>query len=116
MVVHQQLRAWLRGEGVLDGTAVMERVGAADAVSGAVRQAERLSNHHWTLVYLQQNPDWQGEGMVVEKRGKQDVVLLPDLDLETRLHQKGEVGLNGRVPVAIKNVNLPKLESHFKHV
>ena len=116
MVVHQQLRAWLRGEGVLDGTAVMERVGAADAVSGAVRQAERLSNHHWTLVYLQQNPDWQGEGIVVEKRGKQDVVLLPDLDLETRLHQKGEVGLNGRVTVAIKNVNLPKLEAHFKFV
>ena len=29
LVVHQQLRAWLRGDGLLDGTAVMERVGAA---------------------------------------------------------------------------------------
>lgn len=60
LVVHQQLRAHLRAEAGLSEQALMERVGAADAVSGSVRWAERNAINHWTLVYLQQNPDWQG--------------------------------------------------------
>ncbi|MCP5100001.1 MAG: RNB domain-containing ribonuclease [Chloroflexi bacterium] len=113
LVVHQQLRAWLRGEGMLAETAVMERVGAADAISRDVRQAERLSNHHWTLVYLQQNPEWKGEGVVVDRRGKQNVVVMPDIELETRIHNRGGVELNGRIRVTIKDVSLPQLDAHF---
>jgi len=116
LVVHQQLRAWLRGDGLLDDTAVMERVGAADAVSGLVRQAERQANAHWTLVYLQQNPDWTGEGILVDRRGAREVLLIPALDWETQIHLKRNLSLNSAVSLAIKNVNLPHLEAHFRQV
>jgi exoribonuclease-2 len=116
LVVHQQLRAWLRGDELLDSTAVMERVGAADAVSGLVRQAERQANAHWTLVYLQQNPDWTGEGILVDRRGGREVLLIPALDWETQIHLKRNLSLNSAVSLAIKNVNLPHLEAHFRQV
>jgi exoribonuclease-2 len=114
LVVHQQLRAWLRGDALLHGTAVMERVGAADAVSGSVRQVERQANAHWTLVYLQQNPSWTGEGVIVDKRGGRNVVLLPALDWETQIHLKPNLPLNSAVSLTVKNVNIPHLEAHFR--
>jgi hypothetical protein len=48
-------------------------------VIGGLRQAEILSEKHWTIVYLLQNPNWRGEGIVVEKRGGSGVVLIPAL-------------------------------------
>jgi exoribonuclease-2 len=114
LVVHQQLRAYLRGQDVLDGQAVMERVGAAEAVRSSVRRAERLSITHWTLVYLLQHPDWQGEGVIVDKRGARDVVLIPELDLETRIYQQQDLPLDSRVWLRLTDVNLALLEAHFR--
>lgn len=116
MVVHQQLRAHVNGETLLDAPEMMTRVGSAGAISGDVRHAERLSNRHWTLVYLLQNPGWTGEGIVIEKRGKKDVVLIPALDMETRVNMKGERPLDSTVQLAISEVDLPNLEAFFRVV
>ncbi|MBP7043127.1 MAG: RNB domain-containing ribonuclease [Chloroflexi bacterium] len=116
LVVHQQLRAYILGEELLDAQEVMARVGAADAISGDVRRTERLSNRHWTMVYLRQHPDWQGTGIIVEKRGRKDVVLIPELDLETRVYVKGERPLDSQLTVALTEVDLVNLEAHFRVV
>jgi exoribonuclease-2 len=113
LVVHQQLRAFLRGEPLLDEQAVMERVGAAYAVSGDMRYAERLSNAHWTAVYLLRQPDWSGEGIVIDQRGKRDFILLPDLGIETSIYQKEPTPLNTAVNVQLQKVDLPQREAHF---
>jgi exoribonuclease-2 len=81
-----------------------------------VRQVERQANAHWTLVYLQQNPSWTGEGVIVDKRGGRNVVLLPALDWETQIHLKQNLPLNSAVSLTVKNVNLPHLEAHFRQV
>jgi len=116
LVVHQQLRAHLAGTQLLDGQELIERMGATGAISSSVRWAERRSNEHWTLVYLLQNPDWQGEGFLVEKRGRRDVILIPDLDLQTNIYQKRDLPLDDRVQLALREVNLPLLEAHFREV
>ncbi|MAU01071.1 MAG: exoribonuclease II [Anaerolineaceae bacterium] len=113
LVVHQQLRAFLRGNPLLDEQAVMERVGAAYAVSGDVRYAERLSNEHWTAVYLLRHLDWTGEGVVVDQRGKRDLILLPDLGNETSIYKKEATPLDTVVEVKLKGVDLPQREAHF---
>ena len=59
LVTHQQLRILLRGGEPLDAQGIIERVGAAEAAAAGVRRAERLSREHWTLVYLQQHPQWR---------------------------------------------------------
>jgi exoribonuclease-2 len=114
LVVHQQLRAHLLGEAPLDSAALMERVGATAAVSGSVRQAERLARRHWTLVYLQQHPNWRGEGVLVERRGSQGTALIAELDLDARLHLRGDPPLNSSLPLALRDVDLAELRAHFQ--
>jgi len=94
----------------------LERVGAAAAVSRDVRRAERLARRHWTLVYLTQNPGWHGEGVVVDKRDRRATLLIPELDLEVRVHMRGDIALNSMVPVAVKGVNLAELEAYLRVV
>jgi exoribonuclease-2 len=116
LVVHQQLRAYLRGDAMLDTQALMERVGAADAIVGNVRWAERRSIEHWTLVYLIQNPNWRGQGIIVDKRGRRDVILIPALALETQLYQRKELALDSKLIVEINEVELAFLETYFNRV
>ena len=114
LVAHQQLRAHITGEGLLDNTQIIERVGATEAISGNVRRAERLSRQHWTLVYLLQHPGWSGEGIVVERRGQRTTALIPQLDLDARLRVRRDLPLNSTVPVAVRQVDLPRLAAHFR--
>ena len=114
LVAHQQLRAFLRGEELIASQEMLLRIGAAEAVTGLVNQAERLSNRHWTLVYLQDHPDWRGEGVLVERRGARGIVLIPELDLEPRVHLRGDWPLNSPVPLALSGLNLPTLEAHLR--
>jgi exoribonuclease-2 len=114
LVVHQQLRAFLAGRPLLDDQAVMSRVGEARAVVGNVRWAERQSNQHWSLVYLQQNPDWEGKGVLIERRGSRDVILIPALSLETQVYDPEERPIDSVVNLAVENVKLAYLESYFR--
>jgi exoribonuclease-2 len=110
LVVHQQLRAFSRGEPTLDANEILERIGMADGVSGSIRQAERLSYRHWALVYLLQQPDWQGEGVIVDKQGMRARLLLPEVDLEVWTQLPRDLPLNSIVTVRVTSVNLPMLD------
>ncbi len=116
LLAHQQLRAHLRGAPLLDTTAVTLRIGTADAVAGAVRAAERQSNQHWTLVYLLQHPDWQGEGIVVEQKQGRDVVVIPALAWETELYRRPSRPLDSVVTLAVESVDLPNRTARFRVV
>jgi exoribonuclease-2 len=114
LVVHQQLRAHLRGEGLLGTQEVLERIGATAAVAGSVRQAERLARRHWTLVYLMQHPGWRGEGVLVELRGSRGTLLISELDLDARVHLRRDLPLNSPVALAVRQVRLATLEVSFR--
>lgn len=114
LVIHQQLRAYLRGEALLDEQEVMARVGAANAVSGEVRWAERQANKHWTLVYLQQQTDWQDTGVIVEQRRRRSLVLVPALAWDSWVHLSGQVELDTAVSLTVSEIDLPLLEAKFR--
>ena len=119
LVVHQQLRAFIRGEPVLSEQEVTASVGVAEAVRGDVRYAERLSNEHWTLVYLQQNPSWRGEAVVVEQYGRRSKLLIPDLAYETQTYLRTPANLNDTVTITLAApdaINLPQRSAHFREV
>ena len=82
--------------------------------AAAVRSAERLSRLHWTLVYLLQNPGWQGEGVLVDRIDLRGTVLIPDLDLEARLPVSRDLPLNGKLRLSLAEVNLPSLAAYFR--
>ena len=114
LVAHQQLRACLRGGDPLEAQAIIERVGAAEAAAQGIRRAERLSREHWTVVYLQQHPGWQGEGVLVEKRMPRGVVLIPELALETRVKVGEDVAPDSVLPLRLTGLELPAREAYFR--
>jgi exoribonuclease-2 len=114
LVIHQQLRAYLRGEPLLDSAELLERVGTAEVAIQAARQAQRLSNRHWTLVYLLQNPDWQGEGILIDRRDLRGRIFIPELDLESWLNLGEELPLNTELFLKLKQVKLGRLDTVFK--
>ena len=116
LLVHQQLRAFLKGLELLSYQDVLLRVGSAEAVKADFRWVERRSHEHWKLVYLLQNPGWTGEGIVVENRGSHALVLLPELGLETRIYQKQELPLDYKTRLELVRVDLPTLTTHFREL
>jgi exoribonuclease-2 len=114
LVVHQQLRALLRGERLLTAEQVLDRIGRTEAAVGSMRQGERLSNRHWTLVYLRQHPDWEGNAVVVEKRGRRGIVIIPALGLDASMQLPGDPPLDTVVRVRCTGVDLPGLTAHFR--
>ncbi|MEZ4679582.1 MAG: RNB domain-containing ribonuclease [Caldilineaceae bacterium] len=116
LLVHQQLRAHLNGTAPLDGQTLMERLAEASQSMRGVRTAERLSNRHWTLVALRRQPNWHGEGIVVERNGNRNLVVLPALDLETEIYGRGELPIDTPLTVKLVSVDLPQLESRFQVV
>ena len=113
LVVHQQIRAYIRGQELLGEGEVLERVGMAESISGSVRQTERLSNRHWSLVYLLEHPDWQGKGILVDKRQRRGTVLVDGLGLEAQVHLPTDIPLNSTLSLTLNGIDLPRLEAHF---
>jgi exoribonuclease-2 len=79
-----------------------------------VRRTERLSNQHWKLVWLAQHPEWRGEGILVDKQEHKAVVLIPDLALEATVRLRGNHGLNDRIRLSPREVDLPDLTCYFR--
>lgn len=114
LLVHQQLRSWLAGREPLAASQIVERIAEADAASVAVRRGERFSNQHWKLLFLRDNPDWRGEGVVVGREERRAVVLVPELAMEARVRIRDEVSLNQSLRLAVSEVDVPGLTANFR--
>ncbi|MEJ2529065.1 MAG: RNB domain-containing ribonuclease, partial [Gammaproteobacteria bacterium] len=114
LVVHQQLRAHILGMDLLDSQQISERIAIADTVSGLVRKAERMSKNHWKMVYLRQNPRWNGRGVVVEMQQGRATVLIPELALETRIRTSQQLELNSELGLELQEVDIPDLLARFR--
>ncbi len=116
LVAHQQLRAFIDGRPLLDKDRVLERISAGDASASAAVRAERNSNLHWVLVYLSLHPDWSGDAVVVELRGRQAYCLIPGLARETLLTPKAAVQPNQVLQVRAGNIDISALTVTFQEV
>lgn len=114
LVVHQQLRAYLRAQPPLSPEQVAERIVAAELGSRQVRRVERLANSHWKMVYLRHNSGWKGSGVVVELNEQRATVLIPELALETRVRLDGEVHLDSELQLKVREVSVEELTAWFK--
>ena len=114
LIVHQQLRAHIQGHALLNSQEMLQRLGAAEAATDNMRQVEKLSNWHWTMVYLSETPQWHGEGLIVETDGSRNTALIPNIGLETHLHCRSSLPLNTLVPIVLETSNVPELRAFFR--
>jgi len=114
LIVHQQLRAHIRGHDLLTSQEMLQRLGAVESVMSNMRQVERFSNRHWTMVYLSETPQWHGEGIIVETDGHHSTALIPNIGLETHVQCHGSLPLNTRVPVVLRASNIAEQTAFFR--
>jgi exoribonuclease-2 len=108
-----QIRAFLRGEKLLKADEVAARLGYSEAGVSAAVQAERASNNHWTMVYLDDKKNSVWDAVALEKKGNRWVVIIPSLALETQVSLQKDVSPNENVQLTLKSVNIPKGEAVF---
>jgi exoribonuclease II len=114
LLTHQQLRAHLKGETLLDLQTISERIAQSEMGSMTNRKTERVSNNHWRIIYLRDNPKWQGEGVIVALEGERATVLIPAIGLESKVRIKGEVKLNDVVKLKPREIDLPDLSCYLR--
>jgi len=113
LVSHQQLRAYINGEKLLGKDEMLERIAAGDAASLAARKASRLSDTHWKLVYLLQNPEKTYKGYCIDHIGKDARYLIPELDMQTVISGAGDVPLNDEAELKAERVDIPTQDVRF---
>lgn len=116
LVAHQQLRAFIDGRRLLGKDEMLERIAAGDAASLAAKKASRQSETHWKLIYLLQNPDNVYQAFCIDRRGSDALFLIPALDMQTTLHNAGEVQLNDEVSLKMKAVDVTEQKQEFVRV
>ena len=112
LLAHQQLRAWASDAGLFEPDRMLERAAQAEAAAGAVRRTERLANRHWTLVWLQQRPGWQGAAELIDARGRRGTLVIPELALETPVSLPPEGRPGSLYAATVRHVDLPRLDLH----
>jgi exoribonuclease-2 len=116
LVLHQQIRAFLLKEKLLDHDEITIRIGASEALTGLIQKTERASNLHWTLVWLLRNPGWRGRGVVVEKKGNLCTLILPDIALEARANLGKNTEPGSEVTLRAAGIDLARLSVNFEAV
>lgn len=114
LLVHQQLRAHLRGEALLSADQVSLRAAQADEGAALRRRVERLSNQHWKLVWLRQHPDWRGPAVVVAMDERKATLLIPELAMEIQQRMRDGLTLNAQVSLKLRELDLAGQTVYFQ--
>lgn len=115
LIAHEQLRAFLKNEPLIDKDEMLVRISAGDEAARSAKQAERNSTLHWTLVYLLQNPSWSGKAVCLSNEAKQDIFFVSELGLEVPISGTGST-LNQEITVKPQKIDLPNLLVTFVQV
>ena len=113
LIASQQIRRVLLGEEPLDADKVLQGLAAFETRSGSLVQAERRSNLFWKLRWLESRPGWTCEAVLLDRRERQGIFLIPEIALETRVALKKDIANGGRAVLALKGVDVPESSALF---
>jgi len=116
LLVHQQLRAFIGGDSLISDADMLKRMAEAELGGGNTSMAERLSNRHWTLLHMQQNPETIYHGILVDKRDDRGTVLIPELAIDVKLRRLADIPLDSEIDVQLTRINLPELDFSCRQI
>jgi len=114
MVVQQQLSRFINDLPTLDDSKIKARIKSVNLAMSKVNKATRQSIEHFKCLYLKQNKDWNGEGIIVEIRGDKALILIPKLAMMTQIKFKSKIELDEEVKIKVSSINLSERLIEFK--
>ena len=116
LAAHQQLLKFIDKELLMKTDDLLMRISAGDISGRNCSSIERVSRQHWTLVYLLQNPDWQGEAVILDSIKLKAHICIPSIAFETDMFLKKELSINEKITVRAENIDLPNLTVRFMQI
>jgi len=114
LLVQQQLVRFINNKTTLDDTQIKQRITQVNAVISRVNKATRQSIEHFKCLFLKQNNNWRGKGIIVDLNGNKATVLIPEIAMITRLKLKSKAQLEDEIELRAVSINLENRSIDFK--
>jgi exoribonuclease-2 len=114
LLVQQQLVRFISKLPTLDDSAVKDRIKAINILIPKINKVIRHSAEHFKCIYLKQNNDWKGEGVVIDINGDKALVNIPSLAMMTQMKFKSKINIEEIVELRVESVNFFERSVDFK--
>jgi len=114
LLVQQQLVRFINNQTTLDDTQIKQRITQVNAVISRVNKATRQSIEHFKCLFLKQNNNWRGKGIIVDLNGNKATLLIPEIAMVTQLKLKSKAQLEDEIELRAVSINLENRSIDFK--
>ena len=104
------MRRFIDGKPLLSADEITERIAQGDAAIRLCVQAERETRTHWAVNFLLDNPNWEGDAVILDVGQSAGVVVIPELGLETRCAIPAGARPNNVIRVRAGKPDVPSLD------
>lgn len=114
LLTQQQLVRFINNQTTLDDTQIKQRITQVNAVISRVNKATKQSIEHFKCLFLKQNNNWYGKGIIVDLNGNKATLLIPEIAMITQLKLKSKAQLEDEIELRAVSINLENRSIDFK--
>lgn len=113
LVAQQQIIAFLKQEKLFEKQELHLKFQQTNQILSDVRKATNEAKLHAKLIYLQQNPNWAGEGTITMVREDKIIFCIESLGMFNAIKTKESFELDQKIPLKVTRIDLINLEVRF---
>ncbi|SMN00204.1 3'-to-5' exoribonuclease RNase R [uncultured Candidatus Thioglobus sp.] len=114
LLAHQQIINFITDKPMLNVSQVKAIIGSVNMALADVGRVSRFSDDHFKCVFLMQNPNWTGTGVVVDTRGDKALFMIPEIGMMTQIKFKNLPQLDEEIQLQVSRVNLVDKSANFR--
>lgn len=113
LVAQQQIIAFLKQKTLFEKQELHLKFQQTNQILSDVRKATNEVKLHTKLIYLQQNPNWTGEGTITMVREDKIIFCIESLGMFNAIKTKDSFELDQKIPLKVTRIDLISLEVRF---
>jgi len=114
LLTQQQLVRFINNQTTLEDSEIKQRITQVNAVISRVNKATRQSIEHFKCLFLKQNNNWRGKGIIVDLNGNKATLLIPEIAMVTQLKLKSKAKIEDEIELRAVSINLENRLIDFK--
>lgn len=116
LLAHQQIINFITDKPMLSVSRVKEIISSVNVALSSIKKVSRFSDEHFKCIFLSQNPEWTGTGIVVDNRSDKALFIIPKIGMMTQIKFKNPPKLDEKIQLQVSRVNLVDRSANFKVV
>ncbi len=114
LLVQQQLVRFINNQTTLEDSLIKQRITQVNTVISRVNKATRQSIEHFKCLFLKQNNNWRGRGIIVDLNSNKATLLIPEIAMITQLKLNSKAQLDDEIELRAVSINLENRLIDFK--